>query len=322
MTPRNTILAGDAGQVLDTLAPESVDTIISSPPYFGLRFYGEEPDQLGLEATVSEYVEALRAVCRALWRVLKPAGVLWLNLGDSYSHARRWGAPPKSLLLAPERLALALIADGWVLRNRLVWSKPNPMPDPVRDRLAVRHEDIFLLAKSPRYFFDLDAIRVPHTSPPKKLGAPVRPRVRRGPRDGGNSGMARLLAEGRVGHVNGRNPGSVWHIGTSAYRGAHFATFPEQLVERPILASCPERLCADCTRPWQATYCRRDGELVRERYHPACACEADFTRGLVLDPFFGAGTVGVVAQRLQRDWLGIELNRDYHKLAWRRLARM
>jgi site-specific DNA-methyltransferase (adenine-specific) len=319
VTPRNTILAGDAAEVLAGLAPESVDTIVTSPPYFGLRFYGEEPRQLGLEGSVHEYVESLRSVCRQLARVLKPSGAMWLNLGDSYSRSKSWGAAPKSLLLAPERLLLTLSGDGWVVRNRIVWSKPNPMPDAARDRLAVAHEDVFLLTRGQRYFFDLDAIRIAHTSSPSKLNAPSRPRVPRGPRGGGHSGMARLLAEGRVGHPNGRNPGSVWRIATSSYREAHFATFPETLIERPILASCPERLCQQCGQPWRGSYQRHDGELVRASYQPDCGCGSGFRPGLVLDPFFGSGTVGAVARRLRRDWLGIELNRDYHRLAWQRL---
>jgi site-specific DNA-methyltransferase (adenine-specific) len=194
------------------------------------------------------------------------------------------------------------------------------MPDSARDRLAVAHEDIFLLTRSQRYYFDLDAIRVAHTS---KASQPSRtfggPRLPRGLRDSGHSGMAKMLAEGRVGHPNGRNPGSVWRVATSSYRGAHFATFPEALVERPILASCPERTCSHCGRPWQGSYRRRNGELVRESYHPDCACGAGSTPGLVFDPFFGSGTVGAVAKRLRRDWLGIELNPAYHGLAWERL---
>jgi site-specific DNA-methyltransferase (adenine-specific) len=321
VTPRNTILSGDAGRVLAGLAPESVDTVVTSPPYFGLRLYGQESAQLGLEPDVHEYVEGLRAVCREISRVLKPAGALWLNLGDSYSRSRSWGAPPKSLLLAPERLLLALVADGWVVRNRVVWSKSNPMPDSARDRLAVAHEDVFLLTRGPRYFFDLDAIRVAHTSQPRKsLQTTGGSRRQRGLRDSGHSGMARMIADGRVGHPNGRNPGSVWRFATSSYRGAHFATFPEALIERPILATCPERICTRCGQPWRGTYRRHAGELTREAYRPDCFCGAGFTPGLVLDPFFGTGTVGAVARRFGRDWLGIELNRDYHRLAWERLA--
>lgn len=321
MTPRNTILAGDATQVLTGIASESVDTIVTSPPYLGLRLYGQEPDQLGLEASVDEYVEALLVVCRQLARVLKPHGSMWLNLGDSYSRTKAWGAPPKSLLLAPERLLLALSRDGWVVRNRIVWSKSNPMPDSAQDRLAVAHEDILFVTRGSSYFFDLDAIRIAHTSRASKPArVPVGPRVRRGRRDSGHSGIAKMLAEGRVGHPNGKNPGSVWRVPTSSYRGAHFATFPEQLIERPILATCPERVCSRCGQPWQGSYRRDEGELLRYDYRPGCDCGAGFRPGLVLDPFFGSGTVGVVAKRLGRDWLGIELNRDYHRLAWQRLA--
>jgi site-specific DNA-methyltransferase (adenine-specific) len=320
MTPRNTILTGDARSVLGRIAPRSVDVVVTSPPYFGLRAYGEEPDQLGHEASIDEYVRALLAVCRDLGRVLKPTGSLWLNLGDSYSRSKSWGAPPKSLLLAPERLLLGLVREGWLVRNRLVWSKPNPMPDPARDRLAVAHEDVLLLTRGPRYFFDLDAIRTRHISRPATASPPSRPRVKRGPRDSGHGGLANMLREGRVGHPNGKNPGSVWRVATTAYRGAHFATFPTGLVERPILASCPERLCAKCARPWLASYRHEQEELMRRSYIPDCTCGAEFVPGLVLDPFFGTGTVGVVAKQLRRDWLGIELNRDYHRLAWNRLA--
>jgi site-specific DNA-methyltransferase (adenine-specific) len=321
VTPRNTILAGEATQILAGLAAESVDAIVTSPPYFGLRLYGQEPDQLGLEASVDEYVEALLAACRQLARVLKPYGSMWLNLGDSYSRSKSWGAPPKSLLLAPERLLLALSRDGWVVRNRIVWSKLNPMPDSARDRLAVAHEDILFLTRDSRYFFDLDAIRIAHASRTGKVSrVPVGPRLRRGRRDSGHSGMAKMLAEGRVGHPNGRNPGSVWRVATSSYRGAHFATFPEPLIERPILASCPERVCANCGEPWRGSYRRQEGEIVRYDYRPDCGCATGFRPGLVLDPFFGSGTVGAVAKRFGRDWLGIELNRDYHRLAWERMG--
>jgi site-specific DNA-methyltransferase (adenine-specific) len=323
VNPRNTILHGDAASVLAGLAPDSVDCVVTSPPYFNLRYYGDQPDQLGLEPTVGEYVDALARVCRELSRVLKPTGTLWLVLRDSYSRAHSWGAAPKSLLLAPERLLIALQCDGWIVRNRIVWAKPNPMPEQTRDRLAVAHEDVLLLTRSARYYFDLDAIRIPHTSRPARPTSPPAPRARRGRRDGTNGGLGRLLATGRVGHPNGKNPGSVWSVGSAAYRGAHFATFPAQLIERPILAACPERVCAACKLPWHPSYKRPSGgEVVRYAYRPACGCGAGFTPGLVLDPFFGTGTVGAVAKRLHRDWLGIELNPDYHALAWQRLAQV
>jgi site-specific DNA-methyltransferase (adenine-specific) len=135
----------------------------------------------------------------------------------------------------------------------------------------------------------------------------------------GHRGILRMQAAGRVGHVNGKNPGSVWQFPTSAYRGAHFATFPESLIERPILATCPERLCSLCGRPWSGRYQRRDETLLRMTYRPACECNAASVPGVVLDPFFGSGTVGMVAQRLRRDWLGVELNAEYRGLAGRRI---
>lgn len=319
--PRNTILGGDATRVLASLRSASIDTVVTSPPYFNLRSYGDHAEQLGLEASVDEYVTALRQVCRELARVLKPTGSLWLNLRDTYSRSKSWGAAPKSLLLAPERLLIALACDGWIVRNRAVWSKPNPMPEQTRDRLSVVHEDLLLLTRSARYHFDLDAIRIPHASRPARARQVLSPRVRRGPREGKNDGLDRLVREGRVGHPLGKNPGSVWHLPTAVYRGGHFATFPERLVERPILASCPERVCRNCGAPWQASYERRDGLLVRSAYRPACDCDAGWTPGVVLDPFFGTGTVGAVAKRLRRDWLGIELNPDYHALAWQRLSK-
>ena len=318
--PRNTVLVGDVRQRLAELPTASVDCVVTSPPYFQLRYYGDEPDQLGLEAVVNEYVDVLGGVCQELARVLKPTGALWLNLGDSYSRARSWGATPKSLLLAPERLLLALARDGWLVRNRIVWSKQNAVPESVRDRLSTTHEDVFFLTRGQRYFFDLDAIRVPHTSRASKRTQPSAAEMPLGPRGHGHEGITRMKQEGRVGHPNGKNPGTVWHLATAQYRGAHFASFPEALVERPILATCPERLCQRCDVPWQASYERRSGELHRTVYRPACGCHSRFTRGIALDPFFGTGTVGVVAQRLGRDWLGVELNLDYCQLAWERLG--
>jgi site-specific DNA-methyltransferase (adenine-specific) len=317
--PRNTVLVGDARERLIGLPAASVDCVVTSPPYFQLRDYGGEPDQLGLEETVQEYVAGLVEVCAEIARVLKPTGSLWLNLRDSYSRAQSVGAAPKSLLLAPERLLLALTREEWIVRNRIVWWKRNCIPESVRDRLSITHEDVFFLTRGQRYFFDLDAIRVAHTSQPSNRSKVSLPATALGPHGHAHEGMARLKLAGRVGHPNGKNPGAVWHLATACYRGAHFASFPEQLVERPILASCPERLCARCDAPWQASYERRPEGIIRTAYRPACLCRSRFVRGVVLDPFFGVGTAGVVARRLGRDWLGIELNPDYSRLARQRL---
>ncbi len=314
--PCNVILDGDARLRLGELPAASVDCVVTSPPYFQLRDYDGEPSQLGIESNVEEYVAGLRAVCAEIARVLKPGGSLWLNLRDVYSRTEASGTRPKSLLLGPERLLLALVRDGWLGRNRLVWWKRNSIPESVRDRLSMTHEDLFLLTRSRDYYFDLDAIRVPHTSRPRR--GPARPSAD-SPYATGHRGIRIMQAEGRVGHANGKNQGSVWHLPTSSFRGAHFATFPEALIERPILSTCPERLCDGCGKPWVASYERRGETLRRTSYVPGCRCDAAAVPGVVLDPFFGSGTVGVVASRLGRDWLGIELSQAYRQIAHQRL---
>ena len=341
MSSRNTILQGDVLERLAELATASVECVVTSPPYFRLRDYGT-PGQWGLEADVSAWVERLRRVAAELPRVLSPNGSLWLNLGDSYSRHQRYGAPPKGLLLAPERLLLALAADGWRVRNKVIWAKPNPMPTSVGDRLTTTYEHLFFLTRSHSYHFDLDAIRQPHRSTGAKNSRPA-PSGKpgwAGPLAGSNDGLHRARAAGQPGQVLGKNPGDVWSIATRGFRGAHFATFPEQLVEQPILATCPEAICTVCDQAWRRPVSvQRLGvvttpaaERYVRRYRTTwrtirsvgdlvpCGCGAPSRPGLVLDPFFGTGTVGVVAQRHGRDFLGIELNPDYVDLAQRRLA--
>jgi DNA modification methylase len=314
--PRNTILVGDAAARLRELPGASVDCVITSPPYFQLRNYGT-PEQIGLEPHVDGWVSSLNRVFAEVGRVLKPTGVLWLNLGDSFSRHTRYGAPSKSLLLAPERLLLALAADGWIVRNKVIWAKTNPLPSSVTDRLSLSYEVFYFLVRSPRYFFDLDAIREPHRSSAAKR---ARPPVNLTPEWAGPlaatlGGLRRARAAGTPGHALGKNPGDVWHIATHGYRGAHFATFPEALIRRPLLATCPRAVCTACGRPW-----RRTTRVDQETLVP-CGCGAEVLPGVVLDPFFGSGTVGVAAQRLGRDWIGIELNPAYVELAEARLAR-
>lgn len=285
--PRNRVLIGDARRILSRLPAESVDCVITSPPYFQLRDYGIS-GQIGLEASVGEWVDELRLVAGGLARVLRPTGSFWLNLGDTYARRESFGSPRKSLLLAPERLLLGLATDGWIVRNKIVWAKTNPMPHSVTDRLSNTYEVIYFLTRQPSYFFDLDAIRIPHRSHAK--GRPgstypptdVSPPISRDPR-GGNRGLVALKARGLIGHPLGRNPGDVWPLASANFRGAHFATFPPALVERPLLAACPKN-------------------------------------GTVLDPFFGSGTVGLVAERHHRNWVGIELNPAYARLAEKRIA--
>jgi len=277
--PRDRILRGDAVEVLKKLPKSSVDLVLTSPPYFQLRDYGVH-GQLGLEQTPEEYIEKLVAICRELHRVLKDTGSLFLNLGDSYRG--------KSLLAVPWRVALSLIEDGWLLRNAVIWHKPNALPRPIKDRLTTTYEFVFHFTKTRTYYYDLDAIRVPHKGTYRE-GTPTRR-----PRKSGGGHLGRLAGPQIGGnfrpHPKGKNPGDVWTITpeTRAKRfiapgTPHFAPFPETICERPILAACPPH-------------------------------------GIVLDPFMGSGTTAVVARRLGRHFLGIELAPEYVALARRRIA--
>jgi DNA modification methylase len=305
--PRNTILVGDAREQLAQLPASSVDCVVTSPPYFQLRDY-QVNGQLGTEPTVAGWVADLRQVMRGVARVLTPTGGVWLNLGDSFSRHPRYGAPVKGLLLAPERLLLALAQDGWLVRNKVIWAKTNPMPSSVGDRLTLTYEVVYFLVRQRSYFFDLDAIREL-----RRTSAVVRAKA-----DPANEwpAWAGPLATSRGGlrsgtpkHPRHKNPGDVWQIATRGFRGAHFAVFPPELVRRPILATCPAVVCTVCGQ----------GQKVSTGTLP-CDCQAPARRGLVLDPFFGTGTVGVVARELDRDYLGIELNPDYAQMARERLG--
>ncbi|WP_218005112.1 DNA-methyltransferase [Actinomadura macra] len=327
--PRNEILIGDAVTRLSELPSASVDCVITSPPYFALRDYGHA-GQLGLETDVDGWVQSVLRVTSEVRRVLKPTGAFWLNLGDSYAHHLREGAPKKSLLMGPERIALSMTRGGWLLRNKVIWAKTNPMPSNVTDRLSATHEFVYFFTKSPTYFFDLNAIRVPHSSGHTHGHSPKKSRVY--PPAGAlptrtdrppnlNTGLAAMSDSGVVGHPLGKNPGDVWQMGTASFHGDHFAVFPPRLIERPLLATCPERVCTACGLPWLPSQKRLSGRLLAiGPLQAACACGAGWQLGLVLDPFFGAGTTALVAEKHQRDWLGVELNPEYAALASTRLA--
>lgn len=325
---RNQILIGDVRQRLTGIDTASVDCIVTSPPYFALRDYGHD-QQLGLEASIGDWVSELRLIGRQLAQVLHPHGSWWLNVGDGYSSHEREGAAKKGLLLGPQRLAIALAEDGWLVRNQIIWAKSNPMPSSVTDRLSTTYETVLLLTRAPRYFFDLDAIRVPvasrrRRSRPLITGYPP-PSARPANRcDDLNEGLDRMKQRGASSHPLGKSPGDVWTIATANYRGGHFATYPLSLAERAILAGCPERVCTRCTVPWQRAK-KRDGvgseRLLRTGALCAqCRCGTGWRPGLVLDPFIGSGTTAIAALKHRRDWLGIELNPEYANQARERIA--
>ena len=322
--PRNTIISGDVRTALPTVPDASVDTIITSPPYFQLRNY-QAHGQIGLEPTVELWADQLAIVLDEAARVLKPTGSLWLNLGDAYSRHQKHGAPGKSLLLGPERVALELIRRGWIIRNKVIWAKTNPMPSSVKDRLSCTWEVVYFATRSPRYFFDLDMIRAPHRSKRPAVKAPKAHAENRaewaGPLAAGDQhGLDKLKAAGLAGHPLGKNPGDLWQVPTANYRDAHHATFPTRLIERPLLATCPERVCSKCGLPWQREPHRQIGALaVAGSLKPICDCKASYRPGLVLDPFMGSGTIAVTAEEHGRDWLGIEINPEFARLAERRI---
>lgn len=267
-----TLFLGDALQVAVTIPDASVDCIVTSPPYYRLRDYGTD-GQYGLESSPTEYVETMRVLFSELRRVLVDDGTLWLNIGDSY-------IPGKNLLGMPWRVAFALQDDGWILRNAIIWHKPNAMPESVTDRLCGRYEHVFMFSKSRHYWFDLDPIREEVTYPRN----PVRPPtsldpIKYAPGITPQNGRARTGRQrGYVGSELGRNPGDVWALPTQPFHQAHFAVFPIELPKRCILSGC------------------KPG-------------------GTVLDPFSGSGTTGLAAQRTGRKYIGIDLNDDYHDLA-------
>lgn len=408
-----TLYQGDALAVLSEMPAESVDCVVTSPPYWGLRDYGtgtwdggnpdcdhkaperqprsERPDshgfgtrsvlaaqdagatayrdvcgkcgarrvdqQLGLEPTPDQYIANMVAVFRQVRRVLRPHGTCWINIGDSYmanvgtqapqtkqhvgsgfcgpNRTPQQGLKLKDLVGIPWQLAFALRTDGWYLRSEIIWAKPNPMPESVTDRPTKAHEQIFLLTKSPRYWFDQEAVREPHISDGrggfsnKETLKSIRLQASHAP----------SLVNAEV-NPNGRNIRSVWEIATEPYPDAHFATFPRELARRCILAGCPVEVCATCGKARERLVAREisnrvDGGqgLNGDRADGGKACNAersyttvgwsdcghnDYTPGIVLDPFIGSGTVAHVARHHGRHTIGIELNPVYADLCAKR----
>lgn len=330
------ILIGDCRARLREMPGRSVHCCVTSPPYFGLRDYGVD-GQIGLEDTPGGFVAQMVDVFREVRRVIRDDGTLWLNLGDSYANDSKWGGSTsgkhvtaqhgdsgigrrrhktglksKDLIGIPWRVAFALQEDGWYLRQDIIWSKPNPMPESVRDRCTKAHEYLFLLSKSERYYFDADAVAEPRSQHEDANGFRGGCYVE-GATDNATMGKRRTpgnkthkaataYAEGDAKHrtkeglvaysereraadpndLGTRNKRSVWTVGSEPFKEAHFATYPPALIEPCVLAGCPKG-------------------------------------GTVLDPFGGAGTTGLVADRLQRNAVLIELNPEYAEIAQRRL---
>jgi site-specific DNA-methyltransferase (adenine-specific) len=317
MTPRNTIICGDAQESLSRLAPDSVDMVLTSPPYFQARRYEAGAGELGQENHVDAWVGSVRAVSAEIARVLVPTGSYFLNVGDLYSAANRFGAPRKSLLLAPERLSRALLVDGWLIRNKIIWAKTSPLPSPVADRLTNGWELVLHLVRQPDYFYDLDAIRMPLVTKRKPTNATIRNGAELGRLARPRSGLDHMAREGRSGHPLGRNPTDVWRLPAGRAVGGHRATFPEVLARRPILAAAPRHVCTACDRPWRRSARRVTYLAGKPQPRPLepCGCLAPTRPGLVLDPFAGSGTTLKVARDLGRDALGIELSPEFAALA-------
>ena len=304
--PSPKILVGDCLEQMAHIESQSVQTCVTSPPYWGLRDYGHD-GQMGLEETPDEYVANLVEVFAEVRRVLKDDGTLWLNLGDSYYNYRpgkgqslpkqtvsktnqdlpqdclrrgnkQAGLKEKDLIGIPWRVAFALQANGWYLRQDIIWAKPNPMPESVKDRCTKSHEYLFLLSKSPKYYYDNEAIKEPSLG----LGKTA---IRFGGNKYGDSDDPKHATKSGNEYTDSgkRNKRDVWTINAKPFKGAHFAVMPEALVEPCVLAGS------------------REGDIV-------------------LDPFLGSGTVAVVAERYRRNWIGCELNPDYAAIAETRIA--
>lgn len=370
----NKIITGDALTMLRDLPDSFVQTCVTSPPYYGLRDYGIE-GQIGLEDTPQAYIARLVEVFREVRRVMRDDGTLWLNIGDSYAgsgkggqseekRSENWqptythkglvspGYKPKDLMMIPARVALALQADGWYLRSSIIWHKPNCMPESVTDRPTSAHEHVFLLAKSPHYFYDGDAIREPHTLIERIGNRQPNFAPHQWIPNGNNFGNHNRAGGDGVGYnPSGRNKRNVWTIASQPYSEAHFATMPPKLVEPCILAGTSPRACEHCGSPWERVT-ERDasgqgnaslilrqveghghdrvarGEITRAGeahvttigWQPTCTCTQEGSgKCIVLDPFMGAGTVALVAIQHKRDYLGIELNPSYCELINKRI---
>jgi len=374
----NKIIQGDCLEQLKKLDDNSIDCIMTSPPYWALRNYNVE-GQLGLEPNFNDYINKLCDIFDEIKRVLKPTGTCWINIGDTYSGNRngntnynegfnqRWEGSPnkiqkqsemgksgvirkmdieKSLCQIPSRFAIEMTNRGWILRNEIIWYKPNCMPSSVRDRFTVDFEKLFFFTKSKKYYFETQY--EPNVTEIKKdikwKGNQERSYVY-------GKSISDKNTLGSAKNEQGRNKRCVWRITTKPYKEAHFATYPETLCETPIKAGCPEFICKRCgfikekiieckgiprdrTKGKLRNIGQQDGfgsiggkdlyEWKQEnpnifKGYSTCNCNEGFESGIVLDPFFGSGTTGLVALKQNKKFIGIELNSEYVNMAKVRL---
>ncbi len=384
------LIQGDSRMI--PIKDGSVQCVITSPPYFGLRDY-KIHGQIGLESSIDEYLQLIIQVFREIRRVLRPDGTLWLNMGDSYAttppgrNSPAWGEDglyrrkrdlqlghgenrdriyhkpselglkPKDMIGTPWRVAFALQADGWWLRSDIIWAKPNPMPEAVTDRPTKSHEYLFLLAKSKNYYYDQEAIREKFTDDRLVYDRRKLKRIRNV--GGRTDGYTTVNGWNNLNKNKGRNKRTVWTIPAAPFKGAHFATFPPDLVLPCMLAGTSEKgCCSICGSPWKrvlspARYERNnDGgnkvpaksgkDLITDQtrssqftkggyisgltktqdtigWEPSCSCNGEVIPCVVLDPFSGSGTTGQVAVKYERSFVGIELNPEYLELAMDRI---
>lgn len=305
----NKIICGDALQTLKKLPDESVDCVVTSPPYWALRDY-DVKGQIGLESSIEEYLEKLLAVFDEVKRTLKPTGTCWVNFGDTYANKTKGGQDnklqnnifdsltersvipklklklnirPKSLCLIPSRFAIKMIERGWILRNEIIWHKPNAMPQSVKDRFTVDFEKVFFFVKERKYYFQqqFEPLKNPNELR-RRYSNPFEKHIYWKLTGRTHKNLEAVKRSQREILKRGRNKRSVWLIGTGVKNGSHLAVYPPRLAEIPILAGCPKN-------------------------------------GIVLDPFVGSGTTAAVAQKLKRNYIGIDLNKDYVKMAKQRL---
>ena len=303
MLELNKIYCGDSLEVLKTFPNESIDCCVTSPPYWGLRNY-QMDDQLGLEPKFEEYIKNLQSIFNEIYRILKNIGTCFVNLGDTYGGSGKgvggtdskevfnFATIPKveseienkCLVQIPSRFALAMCDNGWVLRNELIWHKPNSMPTSAIDRFTVDFEKIFFFVKQQKYYFEQQL--EPYKNELDRWGGEQKRHPVNEKTDPNGKANANSLARERDMRPNkeGKNMRTVWSINTEPFPEAHFATYPELLVNRMIKAGCPEN-------------------------------------GIVLDPFMGAGTTGLVARKLDRNYVGIELNPKYIEIANKRIKK-